>query len=246
MSSSSQAYTTTNTAMSSSSSAMTAQGNGRITPMLERGTMHGLVTPPRTPRKAAMNSMRKNALLAQDKEEEYYAYGREEEEPAPAPKPKKRKVAAPKPAAGNDDGENAPQQEVVDKKPLDGVRIVFTGLFNIPVWTLKSRVAALGARVTGGCPSSKTDIMVVGEDPGPAKLIKAQSLPNLQVVSEDAIVNMIKSLPGGHKPMKSQPMNRSTNDQSTALYWQQNWRHHATSAIRYARPSVTLQEYVVL
>lgn len=58
---------------------------------------------------------------------------------------------------------------------LAGQRIVVTGTFSCPRDEIKALIAAHGGRLTGSV-SGKTDLLVAGENPGPDKIAKAESL----------------------------------------------------------------------
>ena len=74
--------------------------------------------------------------------------------------------------------------------PFAGKTVVFTGaLSSMTREEAKERVGALGAKVTGSV-SRKTDLVVVGADPG-SKYEKAQKL-GVKTVSEDEFLEMLK------------------------------------------------------
>ncbi|KAM0677439.1 DNA replication factor C complex subunit Rfc1 [Binucleata daphniae] len=77
-----------------------------------------------------------------------------------------------------------------DEMPLAGKTFVFTGEMNMDREVAKSKVVMLGGRVTTQ-PSSKTDYMVIGTEPGPSKMTKAKEL-KIKIINEDKFVEMIQ------------------------------------------------------
>lgn len=74
------------------------------------------------------------------------------------------------------------------ERVLQGVSFVITGTLSEPREAVKSRLEALGARVTSAV-SSKTDYLVAGENAG-SKLSKAESL-GVSVLDENALAELI-------------------------------------------------------
>jgi len=80
---------------------------------------------------------------------------------------------------------------VVTTRPLAGSSVVLTGTFeSMPRSTVKARLLALGARVSGSV-SKKTAFIVVGNDPG-SKLAKATDL-GVEVLDEAAFLDHLQT-----------------------------------------------------
>jgi DNA ligase (NAD+) len=73
-------------------------------------------------------------------------------------------------------------------RPLAGKTFVLTGTLSMPRETLKERLLAAGAKVSGSV-SKKTDYVVVGEDPG-SKYEKAKEL-GIEILDEVACLAML-------------------------------------------------------
>jgi DNA ligase (NAD+) len=73
------------------------------------------------------------------------------------------------------------------EKPLQGKSFVFTGTLSVPRSEAKARVERKGGRVAGSV-SSRTDYVVVGEDPG-SKRDRASEL-GIQIISEDQFLEL--------------------------------------------------------
>lgn len=91
-----------------------------------------------------------------------------------------------------------PREEVITddegrSSPLEGLSIVITGALSRPRPELKSRLEALGARVTGSV-SGKTSYVVAGEDAG-SKVEKAQQL-GVEVIDEAGLARLIEERAG--------------------------------------------------
>lgn len=76
-----------------------------------------------------------------------------------------------------------------DDLPLTNSTFVFTGDMSFPREDGQSMVIKLGGRVTTA-PSSKTTYLVVGDEPGPKKLEKANSL-GIKIINEKSFMNLI-------------------------------------------------------
>lgn len=74
-------------------------------------------------------------------------------------------------------------------EPLKNLCFVFTGELSIDRSLAQSRVILLGGRVTKQ-PSSKTDYLVAGDEPGPSKLRKAVAL-KIKILNEAEFLDMI-------------------------------------------------------
>jgi len=83
-----------------------------------------------------------------------------------------------------------PVTEPVDA-PLAGQSVVLTGTFeSMPRSTVKARLLALGARVSGSV-SKKTAFIIAGNDPG-SKLAKATNL-GVEVLDEAAFLDRLQT-----------------------------------------------------
>lgn len=77
-----------------------------------------------------------------------------------------------------------------EKIVFEGKTFVFTGEINMPRDEAKSKVILLGGRCTTA-PSSKTNFLVVGSDPGLSKLKKAKDF-SIRLVYEDEFVRSLE------------------------------------------------------
>jgi DNA ligase (NAD+) len=75
-----------------------------------------------------------------------------------------------------------------ESRPLSGKTIVITGTLNRPREQIKSRLQALGAKVTGSV-SNNTDLVIAGADAG-SKLKKARQL-GIEVVDETGLQELL-------------------------------------------------------
>jgi DNA ligase (NAD+) len=73
------------------------------------------------------------------------------------------------------------------EKPLQGKSFVFTGTLSLPRSEAKARVERMGGRVSGSV-SSRTDYVVVGDDPG-SKRERASEL-GIRTISEDQFLEL--------------------------------------------------------
>ncbi|RVU26671.1 NAD-dependent DNA ligase LigA [Sandaracinomonas limnophila] len=79
---------------------------------------------------------------------------------------------------------------VYESKALEGKSFVISGVFkNFERDDLKSKIISNGGKVLSSI-SSKLDFLVAGENMGPAKLEKAQSL-NIKIINEDEFLSLI-------------------------------------------------------
>lgn len=90
-------------------------------------------------------------------------------------------------------GVSPTKEEHTSERVLQGLSFVITGTLSEPRDAVKSRLEALGARVTSAV-SSKTDYLVAGENAG-SKLSKAESL-GVNVLDENALAELINERQG--------------------------------------------------
>ncbi|ADM11606.1 DNA replication factor C subunit [Encephalitozoon intestinalis ATCC 50506] len=79
----------------------------------------------------------------------------------------------------------------LEREPLKGKVFVFTGDMKMSRDDAKARVMVLGGRCTTA-PSSKTSFLVVGDNPGPMKIQKANEL-NIKILNEEEFVKLVES-----------------------------------------------------
>jgi DNA ligase (NAD+) len=79
-------------------------------------------------------------------------------------------------------------EEKPRQQPLAGKTFVLTGTLSMPRNELKTRLQALGAKVSGSV-SGKTDYVVAGDNPG-SKLDKARAL-GIEILDEDAVKKLL-------------------------------------------------------
>ena len=95
---------------------------------------------------------------------------------------------------------------IYDSEIFKGMNIVISGKFNsISREELKSIIEKNGGKVVSSV-SSKTDLIVAGENMGPAKLEKAQAL-TIELCSEEEFLKKIPSLSienSVHKPIQGE------------------------------------------
>ena len=82
----------------------------------------------------------------------------------------------------------------IPDNPFKNKKVVITGKFSIPRHNVKAFLIERGAVISASI-SSKTDFIVLGESPGPAKLIKIQEIIDnkgkLKVLNEDEFFSML-------------------------------------------------------
>ncbi|MEA2012345.1 MAG: NAD-dependent DNA ligase LigA [Verrucomicrobiota bacterium] len=82
-------------------------------------------------------------------------------------------------------------KKISENSPLTGKKCVLTGsLATMKRTELKEKLAKLGANVTSSV-SSKTNIVIVGENPGNTKLAKAQEL-GIKMITEKQLIGILK------------------------------------------------------
>ena len=73
-------------------------------------------------------------------------------------------------------------------QPLDGLTFVITGTLSIPRGEVQTWIESLGGKVSGSV-SSRTDYLVIGEDPGGTKYTRAQAL-GTPMLTEDQLAGL--------------------------------------------------------
>lgn len=82
-----------------------------------------------------------------------------------------------------------PEQVGTRPQPLEGLTFVITGTLSQPRGEIQALIESLGGKVTGSV-STKTDYLVIGENPGGTKYNRAQEL-GTPMLSEDALRELV-------------------------------------------------------
>ncbi len=92
------------------------------------------------------------------------------------------------------------EKKVVEREGagLEGKTFLYTGTFaNFSREALEARIEANGGRLLSGI-SKKLNYLIVGENPGPSKVLKAEKL-NVPMIDEDAFMTLLTSKEGPDK-----------------------------------------------
>lgn len=123
----------------------------------------------------------------------------DEDEEAEAPPPKSKRAAATKkadaPAAGTSKAKKEkddPRKHIPDGKPdsLAGLKVLFTGTFNIDRKTSEATAVKYGARIITKL--EDTDYIILGAKAGPKKL-EVIAEHGLETIDEDQFYEMLKT-----------------------------------------------------
>lgn len=123
----------------------------------------------------------------------------DEDEEAEAPPPKSKRAAATKkadaPAAGTSkakEEKDDPRKHIPDGKPdsLAGLKVLFTGTFNIDRKTSEATAVKYGARIITKL--EDTDYIILGAKAGPKKL-EVIAEHGLETIDEDQFYEMLKT-----------------------------------------------------
>lgn len=145
------------------------------------------VSPAKSRRKAAEPEPEEEA--EQDDDEEM---ADEEEPEAPPPKSKRAAATKAKSAAASKPEKDDPRKHIPDGKPdsLAGLKVLFTGTFNIDRKTSEATAVKYGARIITKL--EDTDYIILGARAGPKKLdIIAEH--GLETIDEDQFYEMLKT-----------------------------------------------------